>query len=101
LTLAERELARADAELDALAAPGRASSDAAREHPADQGPGSQPRRRAPSPTDCATVCKAFASLTRARDAICRIDGSGGARCAHANAIVERHATSRETCRCAE
>jgi hypothetical protein len=48
---------------------------------------------------CLTTCKAFASLLRAKDAVCRLDVPNGARCARAEGIV-RDATPRvQTCQC--
>ena len=48
---------------------------------------------------CLTTCKAFASLLRAKDAVCRLDAPNGARCARAEGIV-REATPRvQSCQC--
>ena len=95
LERAERELAAADAELSG--APAKGSEDPARA-PGGEGAAAKPKSSA-AQTTCTTTCKAFASLLRARDAICRIDGSDGERCSHANQIVERHTERSTGCGC--
>jgi hypothetical protein len=48
---------------------------------------------------CETACKAWASLLRAKDAICRLDSPTGARCSRAQGVV-RDAESRvSVCNC--
>ena len=95
LERAERELAAADAELSGAPAK---RSEAPAQAPAGEGAAAKPKASA-AQTTCATTCKAFASLLRAREAICRIDGSDGGRCAHANQIVERHTERSTGCGC--
>jgi hypothetical protein len=99
LTLAERELAAADAELSgAPAKQSRDESEQPAQAPGGQGAAAKPKSSAAQNT-CATTCKAFASLLRARDAICRIDGGDGERCTHANQIVLRHTERSAGCGC--
>jgi hypothetical protein len=50
---------------------------------------------------CETACKAFSSLTRASDAVCRLDTDGGKRCERARQIRE-HASHRvASCGCSK
>lgn len=92
LAQAERDLARADADLSAL-------TEAKGAAKASEGAATKPGARRGSAPACPTTCKAFASLVRARDAICRIDGDDGARCTRANDIVDKHAAQRDACGC--
>jgi hypothetical protein len=92
LTRAERDLDDADARLSSSASEADASM--------EEGAGYQ--SAGPSPgagMRCTTVCKAYASLLRARAAICRIDGELGPRCERANFTVERHENTRAACDC--
>lgn len=92
LTRAERELDDADARLASEATEaGAGISDDAEYESGAPSPGSASR--------CSAVCKAYASLLRARAAICRIDGKEGPRCERANFTVERHEHSRAACDC--
>lgn len=99
LARAERELAAADAELSGAAAK-RSSEESEQpaQAPGGQGAAAKPKSSSAQNT-CATTCRAFASLLRARDAICRIDGEYGDRCTHANQIVERHTERTASCGC--
>lgn len=101
LTRAERELAAADQELSGSDA--ETSAAEAERHDAAPGRGSapaKPKSSAPQQQNpCATTCKAFASLVRARDSICRITGSDGERCTRATEIVERHTARSTSCGC--
>ncbi len=49
--------------------------------------------------DCATACKAFASLRRAADAICRIAGEETARCGKAREVVAMAEEQIAACAC--
>lgn len=89
LVRAERDLDDADARLSGVATEGEAMEEGADYESA--GPSSATR--------CNKVCKAYASLLRARDAICRIDGEHGPRCERANFTVERHENTRVACDC--
>jgi hypothetical protein len=50
---------------------------------------------------CETACKAFSSLTRASDAVCRLDGGDGKRCERARRIHEDAAQRVASCGCAK
>jgi hypothetical protein len=95
LAQAEQALAQADTQLQSLAHAPPAQA------PAGAGAGApKPKKRGASAArDCETTCKAFASLVRARDAICRIAGQDNERCARANDIVERRERQRDACAC--
>jgi len=102
LARAEQELAAADRELSAA----NAASKPAKSEQHDSSPGrgagagaAKPKSSASSQNACATTCKAFASLLRARDSICRIAGDDGERCTRANEIVERHTPRSTSCGC--
>jgi hypothetical protein len=57
-----------------------------------------PARKEPSP--CETACKAFSSLERASDAVCRLDTEGGGkRCERAKQIREDAARRVRSCGC--
>jgi len=49
---------------------------------------------------CETACKAFSSLTRASDAVCRLDSDGGKRCERARQIREDASHRVASCGCA-
>jgi hypothetical protein len=95
LSQAEQALVDADAELEALA-------DRHREQE-PLGAGAKPKKESASrdADACSTTCKALASLARARNSICRIDGARGERCERANAIVDKHVGSRQSCGCSD
>ncbi len=48
---------------------------------------------------CETACKAFSSLTRASDAVCRLDTDGGKRCERARQIREGASHRVASCGC--
>lgn len=48
---------------------------------------------------CETTCKAYASLLRAKSAVCRLDAPGGARCARAEGIVRDATPQIQSCHC--
>ena len=50
---------------------------------------------------CETACKAFSSLTRASDAVCRLDSDGGQRCERAKKIREDASRRVASCGCAQ
>jgi hypothetical protein len=52
-------------------------------------------------SDCLEACKAFASLRRAADAICRIAGETTRRCKKARAAVDENAERVAVCGCEE
>jgi hypothetical protein len=49
---------------------------------------------------CETACKALSSLTRASDAVCRLDSDGGKRCERARQIREDASQRVASCGCA-
>ncbi len=57
-----------------------------------------PAAAADKESRCATACKAFASLKRAADAVCRLAGDDDARCDHAKKLVERERAARRAVR---
>jgi hypothetical protein len=48
---------------------------------------------------CETACKAFSSLERASDAVCRLDADGGQRCERARRIREDARVRVASCGC--
>jgi hypothetical protein len=50
---------------------------------------------------CETACKAFSSLSRASDAVCRLDTEGGKRCERARQIREDASHRVASCGCAK
>lgn len=50
---------------------------------------------------CETACKAFSSLTRASDAVCRLDTEGGKRCERARQIRQDASHRVASCGCAK
>ena len=125
-TLAEAEqlLERARADLDRLAlnepgAPTSTAAGAAAEPapppaaapaPAAEPPRAQRAEKAAEEADasaprdkevsaCETACKAFSSLERASDAVCRLDAEGGQRCQRARQIREDAARRVQSCGC--
>jgi hypothetical protein len=87
---AERAFADSKKELDTLLGP----------LPADKVAGAQP----PAPlaagdTRCPRACKAFDSLRRSGDAICRLAGDADARCTRARDVMKQNATRVAACGC--
>jgi hypothetical protein len=118
MTLAEAEaqLDEARAQLDRLALSDGAPGSAGAPRPATAAPAPAPKgepsradsaeqpRRPPSPTReessaCETACKAFSSLTRASDAVCRLDTDGGKRCERARRIRDDASQRVASCGC--
>jgi hypothetical protein len=112
-TLAEAEalLERAKADLDRLAlnepAPPAAGA-AAATTPSPAPPARHERADkaddAPAPAakgqdTCETACRAFSSLTRASDAVCRLDTAGGKRCERARQVREDASQRVASCGC--
>ena len=64
------------------------------EKAADEAPANQ------SQNACETACRAFSSLVRASDAVCRLDGAGGKRCERARQIREDASQRVASCSCA-
>jgi hypothetical protein len=57
--------------------------------------------RAKEVSACDTACKAFSSLSRASDAVCRLDTDGGQRCERAKKIREDASRRVASCGCAQ
>jgi hypothetical protein len=110
---AEALLEKARADLDRLAlnepspTPGSAAAPMA---PSPAPPVRSESRRAESSEDgaapaaeaesqCQTACKAYSSLSRASDAVCRLDAVGGERCGRARQIREDAARRVASCGC--
>ncbi len=99
LARAERDLAAADRELSGQA-PAKGEAEQHDDAPGRGSAATKPKSSASQQEKpCATTCRAFASLVRARDSICRIDGSDGQRCTRATEIVERHTARSTSCGC--
>lgn len=58
-------------------------------------------RDASSGGGCETACKAFSSLERASDAVCRLDSDGGQRCERARRIREDARLRVASCACSK
>jgi hypothetical protein len=48
---------------------------------------------------CDNACRAFASLSRAANAVCRLDGDGGAHCSRAKKVVADSQQRVSSCAC--
>jgi hypothetical protein len=57
--------------------------------------------RAKEVNTCETACKAFSSLSRASDAICRLDTDGGKRCERARQIQQDAGRRVASCSCTQ
>src|SRR5450755_3717761 len=108
LEAAERALNQAKADLDrlALAEPTpeiARSADAAEKKDAKRGAPSAAGASAPAGSapsgQCEEACRAFASLTRAASAVCRLDGDGGSHCSHAKRVVTESQRRVANCTC--
>jgi hypothetical protein len=60
-----------------------------------------PPAPAKEPNACETACKAFSSLTRASDAVCRLDTDGGKRCERARQIRADASQRVASCGCSK
>lgn len=61
--------------------------------------GTAPAPLASGDARCPKACKAFASLERAGDAICRLAGDKDARCTRARDVIKQNATRVAACGC--
>lgn len=86
LAQAEAELALAERELESALAPG-------------AGAGADKKASGASASPCERTCRAFASLSRAAAAVCRLEQPSGERCARANDAVGRARTRVSSCAC--
>lgn len=105
---AERALNQAKSDLDrlALAEPSPVQSRRAADGAEKK---SAPRAQAPSPAgaaasaapnpQCEDACRAFASLSRAASAVCRLDGDSGAHCGRAKRMVSDSERRVSSCVC--
>jgi hypothetical protein len=104
---AERALNQAKADLDRLAlaepALGHSTADRAEKKDAKRGAPSAAGAPAPAPSApnalCENACRAFASLTRAASAVCRLDGEGGNHSNHARHVVSDSERRIASCTC--
>jgi hypothetical protein len=101
---AQSALARAQAELDGLtlSAPARrrpATASAGASTPPAPKASEAPLTKAD--TRCESACKAFASLRRAADGVCRLTSESDARCTKARAIVKQSESRVAACGCQE
>lgn len=103
---AEQGLRRAEADLrsaiggpsagDVAGAPPRSAPAPAAE-PAGPPPAREAQAEEAAP--CATACRAFTSMTKAAETICRLAGAGDDRCAKAQRTVDDARSSLRTCVC--
>jgi hypothetical protein len=111
LEAAERALNQAKSDLDRLALAGTpatvgraAPADGARAEKKDAKAGQAPTAAgaaassAPSAL-CENACRAFASLSRAANAVCRLDGNGGSHCSRAKRVVADSQQRVASCAC--
>jgi len=108
LEAAERALNQAKADLErlAIAEPmptvGRSTADGTEKKRKDSKPSAAgaaaPTTSAPS-AQCDNACRAFASLTRAASAVCRLDGDNGTHCSHAKRVVSDSERRVASCTC--
>jgi hypothetical protein len=98
---AEAALERARAELSALTVaegpPGAAGAPLS--PPPATAPAPAPAEPARPSDPCATACRAFGSLLRAKDAVCRLEAPRGERCARAEDIVREAEGRVRSCAC--
>lgn len=97
---AEAALLRANQRLVVLYAPAKAAQMAG----GAASSGTKPTLRtstaaADEESRCDTACKAFASLKRAADAVCRLAGDDDARCDHAKKLVNENGRRVAQCGC--
>jgi hypothetical protein len=86
LAEAEAELALAQRELESALAPG-------------AGAGADKKAGGAGASPCERTCRAFASLSRAAAAVCRLEQPTGERCARANDAVGRARARVSSCAC--
>ena len=81
------------------AAPSRDEARRADKSAASAEEGERPQAKAVS--TCETACKAFSSLSRASDAVCRLDTDGGKRCERAKQIQQDASQRVASCGCSK
>ncbi len=111
LESAERALNQAKADLDRLAlaeppvtvgrgAPADGASKAEKKDAQrEQSPSATGAASAAPSARCENTCRAFASLSRAAHAVCRLDGETGAHCSQAKQIVQSAQPHIASCAC--
>ena len=82
-------------------APSPAPRDDARRAEKSSSADAAPAAPAKEASSCETACKAFSSLTRASDAVCRLDTEGGKRCDRARQIRQDASQRVASCGCAK
>lgn len=87
---AERELERARRELVSVVSDKKNREPKASEQPAPLANGD---------SECGNACKAFASLRRAANGVCRLTNEGDARCVRARSVVKENETRVAACGC--
>jgi len=94
-------LARAEQELDSLFGPAdrKRKPTAGAASPARAGAAARPAPRSRPRSPCASACRAFASLDRAAEAVCRLAGESDARCRRAKKSVKENRQRVESCNC--
>ena len=111
LEAAERALNQAKSDLDRLALAD-APVQVGRAAPADGAPRAEKKDKSAhaasagaaaassAPTAlCDNACRAFASLSRAASAVCRLDGDGGSHCSRAKKVVADSQQRVSACAC--
>ena len=111
LEAAERALNQAKSDLDRLALAD-APVQVGRAAPADGAPKAEKKDKSAhaasagaaaassAPTAlCDNACRAFASLSRAASAVCRLDGDGGSHCSRAKKVVADSQQRVSACAC--
>jgi hypothetical protein len=109
LEAAERALNQAKSDLDRLAladapvrigraAPADGAPKAEKKDKSASGAGAAAASPAPNAL-CDNACRAFASLTRAASAVCRLDGNGGSHCSRAKKVVADSQQRVSSCAC--
>lgn len=84
----------------AAEAPRDSSADKASEEKRAESESAAPRATKEA-SPCETACRAFSSLERASDAVCRLDNEGGQRCQRARQIREDAARRVQSCGCSK
>lgn len=90
---AERDLERARGELALLGTSTKSSTEKSGKK-ADE-----PEPLARGNASCGNACKAFSSLQRAANAVCRLTSEGDARCVRARTLVKENETRVSVCGC--
>jgi hypothetical protein len=90
---AERELERARAELSTLGVSTKTTAEKGQKKP------EEPEPLAKGNASCGNACRAFASLQRAANAVCRLTSEGDARCVRARTVVKENETRVSVCGC--